>query len=268
MKQAYFTRTDGGFLPTDLPRSPWNSGMLNGAAIGGLLAYVIEKAVAPTGASMAFARLDIDILGLIPMSEISGRTAIVREGPRMQIIGAELLVSGRVVARARALRLRVIETPVGAPDAAPPPFAQIPLHPHHDPAQRAGIQRRILRHPGETPGSGAMWTLFDCELVAGVNLSPFVRAAITGDFGSGAARLLPARDYSFANVDISLHFIRMPVSEWLFVDAVTESSGNGAGIVTSRFADEVGAFARGHQTLFLAPKAKTAAGDGRTLAEA
>src|SRR3546814_5271344 len=59
------------------------------------------------------------------------------------------------------------------------------------------------------------------------------------------------REWSFANVDISLHLTRMPEGEWIRIAAETDGAGNGIAIVHARLADERGEIGHAHQTLFL-----------------
>jgi len=76
---------------------------------------------------------------------------------------------------------------------------------------------------------------------------------MAADYGSGLSSYVDWRDWSYANVDISLHLTRMPEEEWIRVSAVTESAGNGIAIVDTRLSDQQGEFGHAHQTLFINP---------------
>ena len=172
----------------------------------------------------------------------------------MQVVCAELLAGTRVVARATALRVRQSPTP------AAPPTLQFPA-PDDVPLLAFTSDRPMLNHTRarpiqgmmHQPGPGTMWAAFDIEIVSGTMLSPLARAAILGDFGSGVGSVLSRSKWNFANIDISIHFLRLPVGEWVLVDAVTETEGNGYAITRCVFADRVGVYGRGFQTLFVAP---------------
>ena len=91
-------------------------------------------------------------------------------------------------------------------------------------------------------------------MVAGVSLSPLVRATMLGDMGGAIGSALPVKGFTFPNLDIAIHFNRMPRGEWLLIDALTESAGNGLAIVSSVFSDREGVYGRGHQILFVTPR--------------
>ena len=67
--------------------------------------------------------------------------------------------------------------------------------------------------------------------------------------GNGVSAALDWSRYSFVNVDLSVHLHRMPVSEWVCLDAVTTVEPEGIGIADTALADERGAIGRAVQTL-------------------
>jgi Acyl-CoA thioesterase C-terminal domain/Acyl-CoA thioesterase N-terminal domain len=249
---AFFENHGDHYTPLEITRSPWDPRMVHGAAVGGLLAHLLDKSV--DHEALGIARLTIDILGQVPQQRLSGRVFVVRDGRQMQVVCAELLTGTRVVARATALRVRKSPTP------AAPPMLQFPA-PHEVPLRPFTSDRPLLNHTRarpvqgmmHEPGPGTMWAAFDVEIVAGAVLSPLARAAILGDFGSGVGSVLCRSEWNFANIDISIHFLRLPVGEWVLVDAVTETEGNGYAIARCVFADQLGVYGRGFQTLFVAP---------------
>ena len=50
-----------------------------------------------------------------------------------------------------------------------------------------------------------------------------------------------------------IQFFRMPRGEWFLVEAHTEGAGNGHALAQSVFADRDGVYAKGTQTIFVAP---------------
>jgi hypothetical protein len=248
---AYFHRTADGYTPTEAAASPWDGAHLSGVAIGGLLAHAIDGVSGET----SVARLTIDILGTAPRVESIVTLQTLREGSRLRLVEAELSSEGRVSARATALLVRVVETPaIESPLAYPPPESFPTTAPSSRPALANAIERRIVYGNYREVGPGAMWTRIDIAMVAGVPLSPLVRATMMGDMGSAIGSVLPVRGFTFANVDIAIHFSRMPRGEWLLIDALTDTAGNGLGIVSSIFSDRDGVYARGHQALFVSPR--------------
>lgn len=248
---AYFLPTATGFAPTEAAASPWDPAHLSGVAIGGLLAHAIDG----MSGVMSVARLTIDILGTAPRIESMVTVSTRRDGSRLKLVEVELSADGRVSARATALLVRATETPpVESPLAYPPPESFPDASPSGRPALRGAIQRRIVHGDFRTSGPGAMWSRTDIAMVAGTSLSPLVRATMLGDMGSAIGSALPVRDFTFPNVDIAIHFSRMPRGEWLLIDALTETAGNGLAIVSSAFSDRDGIYARGHQVLFVSPR--------------
>lgn len=251
---AHFYAPDGdAFLPTGLAASPWEQGKQNGVALGGLLTHLIEQEPAP--ARMGTARLTIDILSAADLAPTIGRTRTVREGRRIQMVEAELLIAGRVVARATALRVRKADTPV-IPVATdyPPPETVPPSDFLGDTAFGGSMETRLVQGGLRTPGPGTLWVKFGHEHVRGVALSPLVRTAILGDFGGGLGSEMDGETWTYANLDIAVHLVREPVGEWLLIEARTASAGLGVGRSDMILADRDGPFAQAHQTLFIAPR--------------
>lgn len=248
---AYFDATASGFAPTEAASSPWDAAHLSGVAIGGLLAHAIDG----VSGGMSVARLTIDILGTAPRVESTVGVTVRRDGSRLRLIEAELESGGRVWARATALLVRIAETPVSEhPLAWPQPESIAPSPPSGRAALSGAMQRRIVHGSPREAGPGAMWSRIDIAMVAGVPLSPLVRATMLGDMGSAIGSVLPVRDFTFANVDIAIHFSRMPRGEWLLIESLTDTAGTGHAIVSSTFSDREGVYARGHQILFVAPR--------------
>ncbi|MET0138341.1 MAG: thioesterase family protein [Sphingobium sp.] len=248
----FYKQIDGLYVPTRLARSPWEKGKQNGVSLGGLATHPAEAV--PTPVPMATARLTIDILGAAPHGPTDGRTRVVREGKRLQLIEAELLVEGRVAARAAVLRVRIEETPRFAEQRSyPAPAAAAPAGFMDSRAFGGTMETRVASGTlGET-GPKTLWVRFGHQHVAGVPLSPLVRTASIADFGGGLGTMLDRDRWTSANVDISVHLVREPVGEWILCDASTASDGNGFARSDMVLADEQGAFARAHQILFVAP---------------
>jgi hypothetical protein len=250
----YFYARDGDlFVPTALAASPWERGKQNGVALGGLATYLIETIPSPV--EMTTVRLTIDILAAAPLTATSGRCRGLREGKRIQMVEAELVVEERVVVRATALRVRQQDT-LPFPDVGPYPSPEETPEVQFMAAQAFGgtLETRLVSGALREPGPGILWVRFGHEHIQGEPLSPLLRAAILGDFGGGLGSVLDIQDWTYANLDITLHLNRAPVGNWLLIDASTASEGNGVGRSDMILADTRGPFARAHQTLFVAPR--------------
>ncbi len=253
-KPSFYQRVGDLYEPTHLARSPWEKGKQNGVGLGGLAVSLIEQVPAPV--PMATARLTIDIMGAVPHALTEGRTRVVREGKRLQLVESELLVDGRVGARASALRARIAETPVYSEQRTwPAPETVEPCRFMDERAFGGAMETRMVSGTVGTTGPKALWVRFGHEHVAGTPLSPLVRAASLADFGGGLGTMLDRREWTSANIDIAVHMVREPEGEWLLCDAATFSDGLGFARSDMVIADQRGPFAHAHQILFVAPAA-------------
>ena len=62
------------------------------------------------------------------------------------------------------------------------------------------------------------------------------------------------RRWSYINADLTISFARMPVGEWILLDAQTWLGGAGSGIAFSKLGDERGYFGRAIQSLVIEPR--------------
>ena len=122
MSDAVFELRDGLYVPSADARGPWDAGSLHGGAPAALLAREIERA--GPGGEMFVARVTYEFLGPVPLAPLSVEATIVKPGKRLQIVEARLSSDERLVALARAVRLRrgAVELPEEslAHGAAPP----------------------------------------------------------------------------------------------------------------------------------------------------
>ena len=244
-----FELVQGAYAPTVLAVGPWDRRMQNGVAINALVAHVVEQT--PCLVPMVTARLVTDILKPARMAPVTARVDIQREGTRLQLLQVELMQENVTVVRASALRVRIGESPqTPAPIHPVAPTGLPPLNRNGSPL--AAISETRLEYGGvHEIGPGLVWSRISGDIVPGVPISPFVHTAMAADFGSGTSSYVSWREWSYPNVDISLHLARMPRGEWIRVQATTESAGNGIAVVDTRLADEEGEFGHAHQTLFM-----------------
>ena len=60
---------------------------------------------------------------------------------------------------------------------------------------------------------------------------------VVADSGNGASNVLDWARYLFINTELTVHFLREPVGEWVLLDARTELAEGGAGLATSVLSD-------------------------------
>src|SRR5690606_27263872 len=178
----------------------------------------------------------------------------VRQGRQAQLHRVELLAGGRLVAQAHILLARHLETPALAPPQPHPAPEDVAEDNFLVGASMAGaIRTRPIMGRVREPGRGVTWLSMNGEVVAGIPASPFVKACLFADFGNGVGSATYAHQWSYANLDISVQFFRMPRGEWFLIDAHTEGAGNGHAVAQSLFADAEGVYAKGTQRVCVGP---------------
>lgn len=245
----FYDEADGVFTPTRLATGPWDRRLQNGVALAGLTAHLIERT--PALAPMVTARFVIDIMKPTLMAPAAGRVIVVRDGKRLQLLRCEIEQDGVVAAQATALRVREGESPSTPVTSHGTPPEGLPTFNGSRSSFRHIVETRLESGGLEQLGPGVAWVRYDGEIVQGTRISPFVQIAMAADFGSGLSAFVDWREWSFANVDISLHLNRMPAGPWVRIASRTESAGNGIGIVHAALADLSGELGHAHQTLFL-----------------
>lgn len=248
----YYEVDGDGYIPTALARSPWDPRAIAGGPVSSLLASCAEDPALDE--SFEIARFQVDIFGKVPHQRLISTSEILRDGRQTKLYCVTLLADGKAVAQAHILRVRRLETPVfEVPHDFPAPM-DVPEVEGPRGARMVGAVklRRVLGGPGES-GRGISWLALNGEIIAGRAPSNFVKACLFGDYGNGFGAATRAEEWSFANLDITIQFLRMPVGDWFLLDAETHMAGNGHGTVSNVFADELGVYARGFQTIFVAP---------------
>lgn len=198
----------------------------------------------------------MDIFGKVPSAPLVPRITALREGKQMQLHRIELLVEGKVAAQSHVLLARSLSTPQVLPpfDYAMPQSLEERAF-FLDQFLAGAIRTRPIEGGVHIPGRGATWIALDGEIVKGIKPSPFVKGCLFSDYGNGIGSATNSKEWTFANLDITVNYLRRPRGEWLLVDATTVMAGNGHGLARSTFADIHGVYAFGHQTTFVGPGA-------------
>lgn len=248
----YFERDGDAFVPGKLTRNPWMADAIAGGPVAALIGAIIDEA----GFDPAFevSRLSLDILGKVPRLPLIPRLTALRPGRQMQLHRVELLAESAPVAQAHLLLVRHLETPRVLPTIGHPLPAELAEREFLTGSSMAGaIRTRPIMGEVRQPGRGVTWLAMDGEVIRDTTPSPFAKACLFSDFGNGIGSATRADEWSFANLDITVNFLRRPRGEWLLIDADTHMAGNGHGTARSIFADQDGIYAYGSQTIFVDP---------------
>ncbi|MEY4238970.1 MAG: hypothetical protein RL339_1571 [Pseudomonadota bacterium] len=249
---CYYEAEGAVFVPTALARSPWDGKAIAGGPVSALLASCAEEAALES--DFEIARFQVDIFGKVPHQSLTHAIAVLRDGRQTKLHRITLLADDKPVAQAHVLRVRRMETPVFPVSHDYPAPHNVPIQEGPRGARMGGAitLRRIIGGPG-IPGRGVSWLAMEGEIIGGRQPSNFVKACLFADFGNGFGNATDAGEWSYANLDITIQFLRMPVGDWFLLDAETHMAGNGHGTARNVFADEHGVYARGFQTIFVAP---------------
>src|ERR1044072_4376309 len=89
---------DNRFSSTEHSAGPWSAGTQHLGPPSALLVRALEAL--PVSAPMLLARVTVEIVGPVPVAELSVSAGVERPGRSVELLGAELSAGGRVVARA------------------------------------------------------------------------------------------------------------------------------------------------------------------------
>lgn len=249
----YLPGRDGVFASTPATAGPWGPASQHGGPPAALLVRAFERTESQPRSRIA--RFAMEFLRPVPVAPLTVRTALLRRGRRATLLRGVVEAGGQEVLLAHAWRLQVPEEPVvPVPDrfTVPPIPAPAPTSAwpgaHMDGYMNAIEWRPVLGSLGE-PGPGVAWTRARLPLVAGEETSPFARAALVADSGSGVSASVDFSTWLCINVDLTVSLHRDPAGEWVLLDSVTITDPGGTGLAVTRLADENGAVGRALQTL-------------------
>ncbi len=258
MQEAYYLPTSQPdvFEATSSTIGPWDPALQHGGPPSALLARAVETTDSSWPGTVV--RMAVEILGPVPVAEVTVRSAVARSGRSVELIEAEIEAGGRVAAKARAWRIRAAELdlPATVPAVeAPPtlPEAGEPVPVFAAPFLET-LELRAAVGSWLEPGPAACWFRQPLPLVAGEQPSGLQRLMAVADCGNGLSNVLPLESWMFINPDLTVHLERYPQGEWICLEAATAIDPHGFGLARSTLYDRDGAVARGAQSLFVAAR--------------
>jgi hypothetical protein len=262
MTGAFYERgsSENRFIATEFTRGPWDPGAQHAGPAAALLGREIEGLVGDEGFQVG--RIVFEILRPVPIGEVRVEARVLRPGRRVRLVEASLAGEAGELMRATAWLLRVdtMDLPAGANDESPaPPSPDGGRAPDFFPTgddvgYHTAMEWQAVAGAFLEPGPATVWMRMRHPLVAGEVPTPLQRALIAADVGNGISSVLDFREYVFINVDLTVHFERMPEGEWICVDAVTRPQPTGIGTAESVLFDRRGRIGRAAQSLLIAPR--------------
>jgi hypothetical protein len=253
------------YLPTRHAVGPWDPAALHGGPAAALVAGRLEAAVSAADLGVEFlpARVTVELLRPVPVAPLTVTTTIRRPGRRVCTADAEVTDGGGTVVLAATLgviRRRPFEHGVAPTDPVPPGpetgegLADETLE-GPDAFHRTGVEHRMVRGTRfEEPGPATDWIRLRHPLVEGRDPTPLERVLAAADFGNGISKLFDFEQAIFVNPDLTVSLHRLPVGEWICLDAVTRIGDEGVGFAESLLFDARGPVGRATQSLLVEPR--------------
>jgi Acyl-CoA thioesterase C-terminal domain/Acyl-CoA thioesterase N-terminal domain len=251
----YTAEGDGTFASTPATAGPWGPQTQHGGPPAALLVRAFE--LTETQPNSRIARFAMEILRPVPVAPLTVKTAVVRQSRRVTLLRGIVEADGKEVLLAHAWRLQVPEEPVvSVPDqftvpSIPPPAPTSAWPGAFMDGYMSAIEWRPVAGSLSEPGPGVAWARARIPLIAGEEISPFARASLVADSGSGVSASVDFSKWLCINVDLTVSLHRDPVGEWVLLDSVTITDPVGSGLAVTRLADRNGAIGRGLQTLLV-----------------
>lgn len=251
------------FESTPLSNAGWYDEGQHGGALASLIVGRAETV--PTLTEMQIARVTVEIFRVIPLTPLTVKPNVIREGKRIQTIRVEVTdPDGTLLSLGIVQRLRIADRHL--PDAAATEITELPgpeESQETDPRtwgigapdktmfHRDAIEIREIHGGFGSVGPGAIWVRPTVQIIAGRENTAAQRTVIAGDFCNGVSRRLSLDDWVFMNSDLTVHIGRYPHGEWIALDATSSYSDHGRGVATGTLWDTRNWVGRSSQTLYL-----------------
>jgi len=238
LEKPFLVRDGDRYIPTDAGRGFWTPNSLRGRVSIGLLGHEIERLYGSP--DFIPARFCVDLYAMTRISPLEMTTRVVRETGRLRLVHADLICEGVAVARASCQFLKRSEDP-GAPVWTPPPWDAPPPEAFlEDDPPFDGWERRTIDSGPQGQVRRKIWMRETRELVAGVDLTPFVRVAVGADFVSPLTNMSEGGVH-FINTDATVYLHREPADEWIGFEAMDHGETDGVSTGYGRLHDRHGA---------------------------
>lgn len=251
--------TDGDFQvfdSTDATRSNWDFEIQHGSPPLALMTKLIEELAADSG--LRIGRLTLDILGVIPVTEVRVRAWVDRPGARISMMAAEMVAprpggGDRAVARVTAWLLATSDTADAATDRYSPLVEgeQVAV-PHSWEGAKGYLQAVSWRRQHAANGADSVvWLTPLLPLVDVEEMTDVQRLALVVDCANGAGAALDPAQFVFMNTDTAVHLHRLPAGTDFALRARGSIGPDGVGVTTAEIFDRQGFIGTVAQTLFV-----------------
>jgi acyl-CoA thioesterase len=226
---ASFERDGDLLVPRPFTQSGWSAGTLNGRYLAGLVAYGAERHADP---DLQPARLTVDMFRPGTMGPTRVDTTVVRDGRRIRVVDSSVITDGVQICRGTTVFLRRSADPEGEEWYPPEWDAPDPddLEPMVRGAGPGGYEMPWETRPitawGNLSEHRRIWVRESRPFVDGEAVTPFLRAALAADMANGQTNAGPG-GLGFINADLTMTIARLPVDEWVGLDARSRATADG-----------------------------------------
>jgi Thioesterase-like superfamily len=256
--KSFYDADGDSYVSTELTRGPWDPEAQHAGPPAALLGREVERL--EDAGQFQVSRITFEILRAVPIAPLRVEARITRPGRRVQLVSGALSDEEGEVIRATAWRLRTapVELPeLPHPEAPPGPDTAEPgdfIPTGQEVGYHTAMEYRFLEGAFTKLGPAKVWMRMRHPLVAGEQPSPLQRVLTAADSGNGVSVTLDWNRYLFINVDLSVQLERMPIGEWVCLDAVTLPQPHGVGTADTLLLDERGRIGRALQTLLVSER--------------
>lgn len=255
---------------------PWGPHAQHAGPPSALLAVQLESDHPRPGFHPA--RMTFELLGQIPVGELTVETAVLHSTGRTDLLQGTLLHGDRAVAHARMWRYKAapdalervrdprpgherlafedtvapVEPLVLAYDESVTPPVPLELTNHTDGYMSAVEWRFAEERPFGRYAPGQVWARARVPLVLGESDTPFGRLMTMADSCWSMGRRIDMNKHLAINTEITVHCHRLPEGEWFRLDSTTVTSPNGGAVSHATMSDRQDECAYVLQSMFVA----------------
>jgi hypothetical protein len=244
------------YRSTEHTSGPWGPDSQHAGPPSALLTRALEQTASWPG---QLTRISLDILGPVPVAELTVSTRVLRPGRSIELVEGELVAGGRPVLRAQAWRMSLEELELPPSPLDPDP---VPEFAEEDSeffdwggGYLRAMQWRFVPGSKKGEGAGAAWARMRIPLVPDEEPTSMQRLLALADTGSGISYRLDASKWLFINTELTVHLIAPPAGEWFCLEATSRLDPNGFGLASSRLYNREKLVAQAAQSLFVRKRA-------------
>lgn len=201
-------------------------------------------------------RMTVEILKPVPVADVEITSRVIRPGRRIALVDAALSVGDDVVMLARAWFMRIADVDVPRtrrPESPPKGNAPAVIPDSWGSGYLQAIEWLEASGTFAEPGPATAWSRPRYPLVAGRELTGIERVMVVADSGNGLSAAADPTQLIYVNPELSVHLLRPPEGEWIWMSAETFLDQCGVGLAITTLGDRSGQIGTGNQSLFVAP---------------